>query len=74
MGRNQKIPSLHDLQQAPLLDQKGPGSSRQIPATHDLLSRHLESGFQGFGQFGVRLHFLLNAQYIFLLNLQQYSY
>ena len=74
MGRNQKIPSLHDLQQTPLLDQKRPNSSRQIPAKHDLLSRNLESGLQGFGQFGVGLHFLFNAQWIFLLNPQRYSY
>ena len=28
------------------------------------------SGLQGFGQFGVHLHFLLSAQWIFLLNPQ----
>jgi hypothetical protein len=49
MGRNQKIPSLHDLQQTPLLDQKCSDPGMQIPATHDLLSRHLESALQCFG-------------------------
>jgi hypothetical protein len=62
MRRNQKIPSLHDLQQTPLLDQKGSDPRRQIAATHHLLPRYLESGLQSFGQFGVHLHFLLNSQ------------
>ena len=39
--------------------------SNKATAHEGMLSLNLESGLQGFGQSGVDLHYLLNAQWIF---------